>query len=104
MKVNLFYYSYSICKWNAAVSYGLVQHSFYASVVIALVFQVFIVESCLLSFIKYLHTGPAQGEFRATANLLWGYCKSAFLLPLCSTLITKQIINRCLSQQPFLCA
>lgn len=79
MKVNLFYYSYSICKWNAALNYGLVQHSFYASVVMALVFQVFIAESCLLPFIKHLHTSPAQGELRSTANLLWVSISAASL-------------------------
>lgn len=61
MKVNLFYYSYYICKWNAGLNYGPVQYFFYASVVIALVFQVFIVESCQLSFIIHLHPSSAQG-------------------------------------------
>lgn len=32
----------------------------FASVVIALVFQVFIIEACQLSFIIHLHTGPTQ--------------------------------------------
>jgi len=45
MKVNLFYYSYYICKWNSGLNYSLVQYFFYASVAIALVFQIFIVES-----------------------------------------------------------
>lgn len=61
MKVNLFYYSYYICKWSARLNYGQVQYFFYTSVVIALVFQVFSVEACQLSFIIHLHTSPTQG-------------------------------------------
>lgn len=40
----------------------------FASVVIALVFQVFIIEACQLSFIIHLHTGPTQEQFQTTAN------------------------------------
>lgn len=61
MKVNLFYYSYYICKWSDGLNYGQVQYFFYTSVVIALVFQVFSVEACQLSFIIHLHTSPTQG-------------------------------------------